>query len=158
MTRSFADCAAEFCDAGRVKSLPLVVGALIVDRFPGPSRVLAARRTRPESLAGQWEFPGGKVEHGETPEDALRREIAEELAVEVSIQAELPPPAGEAWPASNGYVMRLFFATTADQPVPSDGHDAIRWLSTPEFGSVLWLESDRRVLSHLGLDPGDWVR
>ena len=135
-----------------VTHLPLVVGALIVDRFPGPSRVLAARRTRPHSLAGQWEFPGGKVEASETPEGALRREIGEELAVGISLHAELPPPDGGTWPASNGYRMRLFFATTSGEPAPRDGHDAVQWLTASELDDVVWLESDRGVLVHLHLE------
>ena len=135
-----------------VTPLPLVVGAIIVDRFPGPSRVLAARRTRPPSLAGQWEFPGGKVEPEETPEGALKREISEELAVEISVRAELRPPDGGTWPASNGYRMRLFYATASGEPAPRDGHDLVQWLTAAELDDVVWLESDRGVLVHLHLD------
>ena len=141
-----------------VTPLPLVVGALIVDRFPGPSRVLAARRTRPPSLVGQWEFPGGKVEPGERPENALRREISEELAVSISVHAELPPPDGGTWPASNGYRMRLFYATASGEPAPRDGHDAVQWLTAAELYNVVWLESDRGVLHHLCLEGESGVQ
>jgi len=57
----------------------LVVGAAIVDDLDRPTTLLSARRTDPPELAGGWELPGGKVEAGEEPLDALLREIREEL-------------------------------------------------------------------------------
>lgn len=62
------------------KRIVLVAAAALVDR---DNRVLIAQRPEGKSLAGLWEFPGGKVEDGETPEIALRRELAEELAIDV---------------------------------------------------------------------------
>ncbi|MCL3818969.1 (deoxy)nucleoside triphosphate pyrophosphohydrolase [Aeromicrobium wangtongii] len=133
-----------------MSGLPLVVGAVILDRSPEPSRVLAARRNRPPSLAGQWEFPGGKVEPGESPQDALVREIREELAVDIRLGDELLPVEGETWPASNGFQMRLFLATiVAGEAAPQDGHDAVRWLTRDQLGEVEWLDSDRDVLPEL---------
>lgn len=129
---------------------PLVVGAVIVDRFDDPRRVLAARRTRPASLVGKWEFPGGKVEDGESPTEALMRELREELGIEVAIHEELAPPVGSTWPASGGFVMRLFVCTIEfGSPDPRDGHDAIQWLSRSELADVSWLESDVLALEHL---------
>ena len=55
----------------------------IVDDLDHPTRLLAARRTEPPALAGGWEFPGGKVDPGESPLAALHREIREELGVPV---------------------------------------------------------------------------
>ncbi len=48
--------------------------------------------------------------------------------------------------------MRLFYVTTSDSPHPRDGHDAVRWLSNVDLTEVHWLESDRVVLGHLGLE------
>ncbi|MGH1419344.1 MAG: 8-oxo-dGTP diphosphatase MutT [Hyphomicrobiaceae bacterium] len=62
------------------KSLLLVVAAALVDV---DNRVLIAKRPAGKSLAGMWEFPGGKVDPDETPEHALRRELQEELAIDV---------------------------------------------------------------------------
>ncbi len=62
------------------KRLVLVVAAALID---ADDRVLIARRPPGKPMAGLWEFPGGKVSPGETPEDALIRELREELAIEV---------------------------------------------------------------------------
>ena len=64
----------------RTKPILLVAAAALVDR---DNRVLIARRPEGKSMAGLWEFPGGKVEPGETPEHALVRELTEELHIEV---------------------------------------------------------------------------
>src|SRR5690625_7316137 len=61
----------------------LVAAAAIVDDLRRPQALLAARRSAPKSLTGRWEFPGGKVEDGESDEAALHREIREELGVDV---------------------------------------------------------------------------
>jgi 8-oxo-dGTP diphosphatase len=65
----------------------LVAAAALVDR---DNRVLLAQRPAGKSLAGLWEFPGGKVEAGETPEEALVRELAEELGIEVCLTCLAP--------------------------------------------------------------------
>ena len=75
------------------------------------------------------------------------REIAEELSVRIEVHRELRPPRGVTWPASNGYRMRLFFATVAHgELVARDGHDAVRWLGRDELEHVAWLESDLDAL------------
>ncbi|RLV50056.1 (deoxy)nucleoside triphosphate pyrophosphohydrolase [Nocardioides mangrovicus] len=125
----------------------LVVGAVLVDSLERPTRVLAARRTRPAELAGRWEFPGGKVEAGETPPQALARELGEELAIEVAVGSELAAPDGNAWPISGAYELRLFYAVVvAGTPTPGESHDQVRWLSYDQLDSVSWLESDRAAL------------
>ena len=102
-------------------------------------RYLVARRTRPADVAGRWEFPGGKVEPGETEERALAREIREELGVEIAIVDRVP---GE-WPLHDELVLHLYRATLAGgEPMPLEQHDEIRWVTIAEFDSVDWLPSD----------------
>ncbi|KQP25752.1 hypothetical protein ASF38_14480 [Aeromicrobium sp. Leaf272] len=126
----------------------LVVGAVIVDSLQSPTRVLAARRTSPPALAGLWEFPGGKVESGETPTQALLRELREELSIDVRVGGELEHPTLELWPASGGYSMRLFWAELGPGAKVhlTGSHDEFRWLTAQDLPSVAWLESDVAAL------------
>ena len=118
-----------------------VVGAAIVRE----GRVLAARRTRPSAAAGRWEFPGGKVEPGESPEAALVREIAEELGVTVAVTGWL---AGRE-PIGPAHVLTVALVSiVGGDPDPTE-HDEIRWLSSDELGDVDWLEPDRPFLAEL---------
>jgi len=113
-----------------------VVVAAAIER---DGRYLAARRTKPDWAAGRWEFPGGKVEPGESEADALAREIREELGVEIAVGARVP---GE-WPLHDDLVLHLYVATLTDgEPQPLDHHDALRWITPEEFDEVAWLESD----------------
>lgn len=110
--------------------------------------MLAARRTFPAEAAGRWEFPGGKVEPGESPEAALVREIREELACSIAVTGWLP---GEI-PINGGrHVLTVATAELVDgEPVPHE-HDEVRWLGADELGSVDWLEPDVPFLAHLRL-------
>jgi 8-oxo-dGTP diphosphatase len=119
----------------------VVVGAAIVR----DGRILAARRTAPSSAAGRWEFPGGKVEPGETDAESLRREIVEELGVGITVARWLD---GEQ-PIGERYLLRVAVASLdAGEPTPTE-HDLLRWLSADELRDVDWLDSDRPFLSEL---------
>jgi mutator protein MutT len=118
-----------------------VVGAAIVR----DARVLAARRTTPPALAGRWEFPGGKVEAGERPSDALARELLEELGCTIEVTGWLDGTAE----IGSDYELSVATAVLLDGgPVPSE-HDLIRWLGADELDAVDWLEPDRPFLPEL---------
>jgi len=118
-----------------------VVGAAIVSH----GRVLAARRTRPASVAGRWELPGGKVEAGETPEDAVVREVAEELGCAIEVVGWLT---GRS-PIDANLELRIARARlVAGRPEP-DEHDEVRWLAAGELDNVDWLDSDQPFLPEL---------
>jgi 8-oxo-dGTP diphosphatase len=133
----------------------VVAGAAIVC----DGRVLAARRTQPAEHAGRWEFPGGKVDPGESEADAVVREIREELGCEVEVVRRLP---GEQ-PVGVGYTLRVYEADLrAGEPTPHE-HDAIRWLGPEELHDVDWLAAElpfvsalrERLLDGAALDLGN---
>ena len=113
----------------------VVVGAAIVR----DGRVLAARRTAPASAAGRWEFPGGKVEPGESDADSLVREIDEELGVEITVDGWL---AGEQ-PVGEAYLLRVALATlVGGEPTPTE-HDRVRGSApTSSTRSTGWRRTD----------------
>ncbi|MGH3457311.1 (deoxy)nucleoside triphosphate pyrophosphohydrolase [Aeromicrobium sp.] len=126
--------------------MQLVVGAVIVDSLANPRQVLATRRTRPEALKGKWEFPGGKVEDGEAPDDALIREVQEELDVTLMLGHEITPSGG-AWPISDRFALRIFTAEIfVGTPRLRVSHDQVIWLSVDELTSVDWLDADLAAL------------
>ncbi len=113
----------------------VVVGAALYDG----GRLLAARRSAPPELAGRWELPGGKVEPGELPEEALVRELREELGVEAEAVARVP---GE-WLLKPGYVLQVWAARlVSGEPKPLQDHDDLRWLGPDEIWDVPWLDAD----------------
>lgn len=123
--------------------LLIVVGAAIVnDR----GQVLAAQRPEPDRLAGGWEFPGGKVEPGETDEAALVRECREELGVEVVVGERL----GSDIPLAlgRGYLRVWMVRLAEGEPVALE-HSALRWLDATELDDVAWLPADAPLIEEL---------
>ncbi|MFD6136208.1 (deoxy)nucleoside triphosphate pyrophosphohydrolase [Isoptericola sp. NPDC056618] len=128
----------------------LVVAAAIVDDLDHPARLLAARRSRPEHLVGRWEFPGGKVDPGETPVEALHRELMEELGVRAELGHELPGPDDGGWIITDRHVLRLWLAVVTDgDPRPLVEHDDLRWLDRSTLLDVDWLDGDVRIVEAL---------
>ena len=130
--------------------LKQVVGAAIVDDLRSPRSLLAARRSAPEQYAGMWEFPGGKVEPGESCEAALHRELAEELGVEVALGNEISGPLAQGWPLNQAAAMRVWLVQlTAGEPQPLEDHDELRWvrLDSPELAQLSWIPADLPIVS-----------
>jgi 8-oxo-dGTP diphosphatase len=120
----------------------VVVGAAIVRG----GRVLACRRTSPPEAAGRWELPGGKVEDGESPQDALVREVREELGCGIVLGQWLPVEA----PIGERFVLRVALTELVDgEPSPVE-HDAVRWLGVADLDDVDWLDPDRPFLPAIG--------
>ncbi|WP_221324331.1 (deoxy)nucleoside triphosphate pyrophosphohydrolase [Actinoplanes sp. L3-i22] len=129
-----------------VKRLPsprVIVAAAIIEG----GRVLACQRSAPPEAAGKWEFPGGKVERGETDQQALARECVEELGISVEVGDRVGPDV----PLAHGRaVLRVYAAAVLDGGVPEAlEHMALRWLAVDQLDSVPWLPADVPIVAEL---------
>jgi 8-oxo-dGTP diphosphatase len=121
----------------------IIVGAAII----AGGRVLACARAEPPELAGRWEFPGGKVEAGESDVAALLRECDEELGVRVEVGAQV---GGDVMLAHGRAVLRVYAATIAAGAVPRlIEHQELRWLGADELYDVDWLPADAPIVAAL---------
>ncbi|MCU1591010.1 MAG: mismatch repair protein MutT [Frankiales bacterium] len=120
-----------------------VVGAALLR--DGPPRVLASRRTEPPRLAGLWEFPGGKVEPGESDEQALVRELREELGIEATVGERL----GADLPIGETAILRVYICRVVSGEPQLVDHDEHRWLTADELDSVPWIPVDLPLLADL---------
>lgn len=120
-----------------------VVCALIEDEA---GRVLVAQRPAHKHLGGLWEFPGGKIEPGETAELALRREIAEELGCAIEVEAGLTPVRHEYAEVTielSPFVARLVAGGATPE---SREHQALRWVTEEELAGLPMPAADGPIL------------
>lgn len=109
----------------------------------GERRFFATQRGYGDFKDG-WEFPGGKMEPGETPELALARELREELAVEVSV-GEFICTVDYDYPNFH-LKMHCFYCTVVSGELKLLEHEAAKWLSRSELHEVAWLPADVEVV------------
>ena len=120
-----------------------VVAAIILDE---EKRILATQRGYGE-YEGWWEFPGGKIEPGEGPEVALRREIMEELGVEIVVENLLCTVEYD-YPKFH-LSMLCYMCSIANGEIDLREHKSARWLSHNDLNSVQWLPADIEVLERI---------
>ena len=94
-----------------------------------------------------WEFPGGKMEPGETPEEALKREIREELSTEICVD-ELLCTVKYDYPKFH-LTLHCYFCSLVTEALHLNEHEAARWLANDELDSVKWLPADREVIEKM---------
>ena len=93
-----------------------------------------------------WEFPGGKMEAGETPEEALKREIREELSTEISVDEFLCTVEYD-YPAFH-LTMHCYLCSLLTEALHLNEHEAAKWLTKEELNSVKWLPADLEVVEN----------
>lgn len=126
----------------RINQRIIVGAAIIVD-----GRVLACARADPPEMAGMWEFPGGKVEPGESDVEALVRECDEELGVQVAVGERI---GGDVLLGHGRAVLRVYAAQLLDGAQPQAlEHAELRWLAADQLDSVQWLPADAPIVRAL---------
>lgn len=120
-----------------------VVGAVIVK----DNKILAAQRPKNKSLGGMWEFPGGKIEEGESPEDALYREIIEEMDCEIKVGEFI---VRDLYSYDFGDIaLSTFYCELKSKDPVAKEHSELRWLTIKELDSVEWAPADHATLEIL---------
>ena len=123
-----------------------VVCGVIVD---AEGRFLACLRPIGKHLGGLWEFPGGKVDPGETPESALVRELREELEVDVEVGFPLSPV---IWNYGERTIQLLpFYCRIIGGDLRPVEHEALRWCLPEHLGDLRWADADNPILSEIVL-------
>ena len=113
-----------------------VVGAV----FHDGERFLACRKKPGKPLEGHWEFPGGKIEPGETPEQALAREIREELNLIAEVGQKVTTTTYEYDFAT--VELTTFYCTLVDGDLRLTDHDDTKWVTSTEAAHLTWAPAD----------------
>ncbi|HEY4842583.1 MAG TPA: (deoxy)nucleoside triphosphate pyrophosphohydrolase [Terriglobales bacterium] len=121
-----------------------VVAALIVK----DNLILACQRTRHQPMPLKWEFPGGKIEEGEQPRDAMRRELEEELGILADVGVEVARLVHE-YPGGGSVELRFFEVRHYQGEVENRIFREIRWVTRKELLSLDFLEADLTLVKDL---------
>lgn len=114
-----------------------VVGAILIK----DQRILCAQRGGEKSLPYLWEFPGGKIEAGETAQDALKRELEEELKITVQVDAEIFDSSAYEYDFGRVHLTTIACQLEDDEPILTE-HKAIKWLKPSELKALDWAPAD----------------
>lgn len=123
-----------------------VVGAVILNE----GRILCAQRGPVGSLAGMWEFPGGKIERGESAQQALEREILEELGCTIAVR-ELINTASYGYDFGTVNLTTFYCELVSGQPNATE-HSALEWRSPSELDDLEWAPADLPAVEQIKAD------
>ncbi len=126
--------------------ITLVAACALVD---ADGRVLVAQRPEGKALAGLWEFPGGKVEAGERPEQTLIRELQEELGITVKEECLAPLTFASYGYADFHLLMPLWICRRWDGPVSALEHSALKWLRPSKLRDIPMPPADEPLIPAL---------
>ncbi len=110
-------------------------------------KVLCAQRSESMHLPLKWEFPGGKVEDGENPEDCLKREIGEELGFDINIIERLPSNI-HRYPDMSSFELIPFRCRLVGGELDIKEHKQVKWLKRSELMEIDWAEADIPILNN----------
>ncbi len=123
--------------------MPIVTCAIIEK----DGKILIARRKRGDQMGGKWEFPGGTVEDNETPEPCLRRELKEELGVEIGVKEFVC--SSRSTDDHAPITLLAFTAALFSDELTLYAHDEIRWVSPGDLARYDFPEADTPIIQHL---------
>ncbi|MFY9562324.1 MAG: (deoxy)nucleoside triphosphate pyrophosphohydrolase [Terriglobales bacterium] len=121
-----------------------VAAALILNG----DKILVCQRTRHQVMPLKWEFPGGKIEDGEQPRDALRRELEEELGIEAVIGDEVARIVHE-YPGGGSVELRFFDVRSYQGEIENRIFRDVRWAERSELTQLDFLEADLQLVRDL---------
>lgn len=124
-----------------------VVAAIIRDTNKNGEPIIFATQRGYGDFKGGWEFPGGKIEEGETPQEALQREIMEELNTKIKV-GELVDTIEYDYPTFH-LSLDCFWAEVISGGLVLKEHEAAKWLTKEELDSVEWLPADVTLIERL---------
>ena len=136
----------EFLEKGYMKTVKVVAAIIKAVNENGETIIFATQRGYGD-FKGGWEFPGGKIESGETPQEALKREIIEELDTEVSV-GELMDTVEYDYPQFH-LSMDCFWCQIVRGNLVLKEHEAARWLTKDELNNVEWLPADITLIEKI---------
>lgn len=129
-----------------MKTIRVVAAIMKATNENGEPIIFATQRGYGD-LKGGWEFPGGKIEEGETPKEALKREIMEELKTEITV-GDLIDTIEYDYPTFH-LSMDCFWAEIVSGDLVLTEHEAARWLTKAELDSVEWLPADITLIDKI---------